>query len=275
MADETFQLVVDGRATEGRAGETLLTVCRRLGKDIPTLCHHEAMEPYAACRVCLVEVAAEGKSGLVASCQYPASRGLDVRTNSQAVQQTRRLVLELLLARCPSSEVIQKLAAKYGVTETPYSTDDPDETCIVCGLCTRVCEEVLKISAIGFASRGVDRRVGAPFEEASDVCIGCGACVAICPTGHVRSIDDGPLRRMQTWNTDMDLARCQSCGRPFAPLRQLEHIRPILPEHVPLEHLCPNCRRSQTVARMAKEGAEAEVYTQTPSPAVVKQEQER
>jgi NADH dehydrogenase/NADH:ubiquinone oxidoreductase subunit G len=270
MADEAFQLVVDGQATEGRPGETLLTVCRRLGKDIPTLCHHEALEPYAACRVCLVEVAAEGKSGLVASCQYPASGGLEVQTDSQPVQQARWVVLELLLARCPSSEVIQKLAAKYGVTETPYPTDDPDETCIVCGLCTRVCEEVLKIGAIGFASRGVDRQVGTPFREASDVCIGCGACVAVCPTGHIRSIDDGPLRRMQTWNTDMDLAHCQSCGRPFAPCRQLEHIRPILPQHVPLENLCPACRRLQTVAHMVKEGPEAAVYTQTSSPAVSK-----
>ncbi len=258
MADETFQLTVDGQTVEARPGETLLVVCRRAGKDIPTLCHHEALAPYAACRVCLVEVSGDGKSGLVPSCQYPAAAGLVVETDSPAVQRARRLVLELLLARSPASEVVRNLAARYGVTETPYPTDDPDSKCIVCGLCVRVCEEVLHLAAIGFASRGVDRQVGAPFDEASDVCIGCGACVAVCPTGHVSSIDEGPLRRMRTWKTDLDLATCQSCGRPFAPARQLEHIRPKLPEHVPLESLCPACRRAQAANRVSQTAEVAE-----------------
>jgi bidirectional [NiFe] hydrogenase diaphorase subunit len=258
MADETFQISVDGQTVQAQPGETVLTICRRAGKDIPTLCHHPALEPYAACRVCLVEVTGNGKTGLVPSCQYPVSAGLVVQTDSPAVQQARRLVLELLLARCPASEVIRDLAARYGVTETPYPTDDPDETCIVCGLCVRVCEEVLRIAAVGFSSRGVDRRVGAPFDEASEVCIGCGACVAVCPTGHIRSIDEGPLRRMSTWKTDLDLACCEGCGRRFAPVRQLDHIRPLLPQHVPLEKLCPACRRAQTVARLSQTAAVAE-----------------
>ncbi len=257
MTDETFQLTVDGQKVEARSGKTLLAVCRRMGKDIPTLCHHESLEPYAACRVCLVEVSSAGRSSLVPSCQYPASEDLEVQTDSPAVRQVRRIVLELLLAHCPASDVVRDLAAKYGVTETPYPTDDPNETCIVCGLCVRACEEVLRIAAIGFAGRGVERRVGSPFDEASDVCIGCGACVAVCPTGHVATIDDGPLRRMKTWKTNVDLARCQTCGRPFAPLRQLEHIRPLLPQHVPLEQVCPLCRRSQTAQRVAKGEIEA------------------
>jgi len=262
MADETVRITVDGQAAEGRVGETILAVCRRMGKDIPTLCHHEALEPYAACRVCLVEVAAGGRSSLVPSCQYPITEGLTVLTDSDAVRQTRRLVLELLLARCPGSEVVRDLAAKYGVTETPYLIDDPNQTCIMCGLCVRVCEEVLRVAAIGFASRGVDRRVGAPFEEASEVCIGCGACVAVCPTGHVRSIDDGPLRRMQTWKTDIDLATCQTCGRRFGPVRQLDRIRAALPPHVPLETICPACRRSQIAAKLSEQATsgDAVVY---------------
>ena len=258
MADQTFQIVIDGQTVKARPGETVLVVCRRAGKDIPTLCHHQALEPYAACRVCLVEVSANGKEGLMPSCQYPASPGLVVQTDSPTVQRTRRLVLELLLARAPASDVVRALAARYGVTQTPYPTDDPNEKCIVCGLCVRVCEEVLRIAAVGFSSRGVDRRVGAPFDEASDVCIGCGACVAVCPTGHVASIDDGPLRRMSTWKTDLELATCEACGRPFAPVRHLEHIRPTLPPHVPLERVCTACRRAQTVARISQTAAVAE-----------------
>ncbi len=255
MSGETFKLTVDGQPAEGRPGETLLAVCRRAGRDIPTLCHHEALEPYAACRVCLVEVTAEGKADLVPSCQYPASEGLAVQTDSQAVRDARRVVLELLLARCPASEVVRDLAAKFGVTATPYPTDDPDQTCIMCGLCVRVCEEVLGISAVGFAGRGVEREVCPPFDESSEVCIGCGACAAVCPTGHVRSVDDGPLRRMETWKTDLELMACRTCGRLFAPVRQFEHIRPALPEHVPLEDLCPVCRRRDSARRLSEQAA--------------------
>jgi len=242
---------------QAKAGETLLGVCRRLGKDIPTLCHHEALEPYAACRVCLVEVAVGGKSSLAPSCHYPVSGGLVVQTDNPPVRQARRLVLQLLLARCPASEVVRDLAARYGVTETPYPSDDPDQTCILCGLCVRVCEEVLKIAAIGFSNRGIEREVGVPFQEGSEVCIGCGACVAVCPTGHVRSADQGLVRRLETWKTELALAECRRCGRSFAPVRQLDHLRAALPEHVPLERVCPACRRSQTASRLTETSAVA------------------
>jgi len=258
MSDETVQLTVDGQPVQARLGETLLAVCRRAGKDIPTLCHHEALEHYAACRVCLVEVTADGKIHMVPSCQYPVAAGLAVRTDCLAVQSARRIVLELLLARCPASEVVRRLAERFGVTETPYPSDDPDSKCILCGLCVRVCEQVLRIGAVGFASRGIDRRVGSPFEESSDVCIGCGACVAVCPTGHAETADEGPLRRMTTWKTDLELARCESCRRQFAPARQLEHIRPKLPEHVTLAALCPACRRAQSAARLGQTTVVAE-----------------
>ena len=252
MLEETFDITVDGEKAKARKGETLLQVCRRMGKDIPTLCHHEAVEPYAACRVCLVEVTSGGRQTLVPSCQYPVSEGLEAWTDSDAVRDARRVALELLLARCPASDVVRELAASFGVTKTPYPTDDPDETCILCGLCVRVCEEVLKIAAVGFTQRGIDREVGTPFDEATDVCIGCGACVSVCPTGHIQSIDDGPLRRMETWKTELELDECEICGRRFAPRKQLEHIRAALPDELPLEKTCSACRRSRTVARLSE-----------------------
>lgn len=252
MTEETFHITIDGEAAETRKGETLLEVCRRMGKDIPTLCHHAAMEPYAACRVCLVAVVDARGTAMVPSCQYPVSEGLVVETDSADVKQARQVVLELLLARCPRSDVIRELAAKYGVTETPYVSDDPDQTCILCGLCVRACEEVLGIAAIGFSDRGIERKVGTPFEEASEVCIGCGACVTVCPTGHILTVDEDITRKMETWNTELELAACEDCGRRILTVKQLDHVRGKLAEQLPMDRLCPACRRSRTAERMSR-----------------------
>ena len=111
MSDETFHITIDGEAAETRTGETLLTVCRLAGKDIPTLCHHAAIEPYAACRVCLVAVVGARGTAMVPSCQYPVTDGLVIETDSDDVKSARKIVLELLLARCPNSDVIRELAA--------------------------------------------------------------------------------------------------------------------------------------------------------------------
>jgi predicted molibdopterin-dependent oxidoreductase YjgC len=250
VPNETINLTVDGQPATAQASETLLAVCRRIGKDIPTLCHHESLEPYAACRVCLVEVRAGARISLVPSCQYPCAAGLEVLTDSEMVRTGRKLVLELLLARCPGSDVIKRLAARYGVTSTPFPTEDPKQTCILCGLCVRACEEELKIGALGFAQRGIDRLVGTPFDEASKVCVGCLACVNVCPTGHVKTSDVGAVRRMETWKTDLPLEACERCGRHFATDRHLQYLRAKLPEHIPVPTICPACQRSATVERM-------------------------
>ena len=155
MTDETFQLAIDGQTVEARPGETVLAVCRRAGKDIPTLCHHEALEPYAACRVCLVEV--DWRRARAAWCRPASTRpstGLVVQTDSPAVRQARRLVLELLLARCPASDVVRDLAARYGVTETPYPTDDPEREVHRLRPVRAGLRGGPRIAAIGFASRG-------------------------------------------------------------------------------------------------------------------------
>jgi len=255
MADDSVNITIDGQRLTVSSGQTILELCRKLGKDIPTLCHHDGVEPYTACRVCLVEIVGQAGPQLVPSCQCPISDGMVVETDSKAVRDARRVVLELLLARCPGSEVVADLAARYGVTQTPYPTDDPDETCILCGLCVRICQDVLGIGAIGFFNRGIERTVGVPFDEASEVCIGCGACVAVCPTGHVLSIDDALTRRMETWKTQLELVACESCGRRFATLKHTRHVYDKLPRHVREaldEKICPRCRRSQTVERISK-----------------------
>lgn len=248
MTVECVKMTVDGEKVSARADETVLTVCRRLGKDIPTLCHHEAIEPYASCRVCMVEITVRGWSSLVPSCHYLVSDGLIVATDTPTVRDARKVVLELLLARCPGSDRVRELAARFGVTETPYETDDPDEACILCGLCVRVCQEVIGASAIGFAGRGVDRHVSSPFELPSDVCIGCQACVNVCPTGYVvKRLQQGKLI-METWHTELEQHTCTDCGGPFLTVKQIEFIKERAGKELSEEEmkLCPACRRRLT-----------------------------
>ncbi|MCK4648029.1 (2Fe-2S)-binding protein, partial [bacterium] len=109
------KLTIDNRKIEVEEGTTLLEAAQKLGIEIPTLCHHQALKPYGACRVCLVEVIKGSRPGLVASCTYPAEEGLIAKTDTERVKRARRLSIELLLARCPTSEKVRELALELGV----------------------------------------------------------------------------------------------------------------------------------------------------------------
>lgn len=196
-----FFMTINGKRVEANEGEMVLTVARRAGIDIPTLCHHEAVEPFGSCRLCMIEVtkpAWNGWKGLMTSCLYPAAADLIVETDSERVHQVRRNVLDLLLARCPDAEVIQKLAADYGVQQSTFPTRENPDKCILCGLCVRVCGQIVGAHALGGAGRGARKRVGPAFEEDdARECIGCGACAWICPS---RCIEMEPIavRRLRS-----------------------------------------------------------------------------
>jgi len=181
-------LIIDGQEVHAEDGQTVLEAAQAAGIDIPTLCHHPLLEPYGACRMCTVEVIRGDRSRLETSCTYPAWDGLEIKTHSPAVIETRKVVIGLLLSRCPGVPVIQDLALEYGITEPPFPTDKPDEKCILCGLCVRTCRELVKAEAINFSQRGVERRIGPPFLEKTDLCIGCGACTIVCPTGAIEDL---------------------------------------------------------------------------------------
>jgi NADH dehydrogenase/NADH:ubiquinone oxidoreductase subunit G len=174
-------LTIDRQMVRVENETPIIDAARRLGIHIPTLCHHRAIRPYGACRLCVVEVIKGGWPRLVTSCNYPAQQGIQVFTSSDRVKTTRKMLLELLLSRCPDSPVIKELAANHGVRTSRFRMKS-DESCILCGLCVRACDELVGVRAIGFANRGTDREVGTPFQLESDVCIGCGACTYICPT---------------------------------------------------------------------------------------------
>jgi heterodisulfide reductase subunit A-like polyferredoxin len=181
-------LTIDGQTIQAEEGQTILEVCRKNSIDIPTLCYHPVLEPFGACRLCTVEIAGGARPGLQTSCTYPVANGLVVNTSSPAVFEARRMILGLLLSRCPKVPAIQELALKYGIKEPPFPTDNPDEDCILCGLCVRACHELVKAGAINFADRGVDRMIGPPFMEKTRDCIGCGACTIVCPTGAIQIV---------------------------------------------------------------------------------------
>jgi heterodisulfide reductase subunit A len=178
-------LIIDGQQYQVEEDQTILEVARQNGIHIPTLCYHPALEPYGACRMCTVEVIRRGWPSLQTACTYPAWDGLEVKTHSQPVYEARKVIMGLLLSRCPNVPVVQELAQEYGVTEPPYPVEDPEEDCILCGQCVRVCNDVVQAHVLNFVDHGVNRAVGPAFLEKTRECIGCGACTIVCPTGAI------------------------------------------------------------------------------------------
>jgi len=179
-----ISLTINGLHVQVEKGTTLLEAARFFGFPIPTLCHKEGLTPYGACRLCVVEIGEGPRARLVSSCTYPAEEGLKVRTASVRVLKARRMILELLLASCPQSKVIQDLAAKHEIRQQRFKQEYED--CILCGLCVRICEEQMMAKAIGFRGRGQTRSIGTPFDIKSDVCRQCGGCIYVCPACQLR-----------------------------------------------------------------------------------------
>jgi bidirectional [NiFe] hydrogenase diaphorase subunit len=173
-------LQIDGREVKAREGMTILEAAQSVGISIPTLCHHEKLKPYGACRICTVEVEARGRTNLVAACLYPVEENLVVRTKSERVIKTRKMLLELMLAHAPEAGVLKDLAQEYGAGEA-FLEKEPS-FCILCGLCVRYCAEVKKKNAIGFVDRGVRREIMFVPEIASKECWSCKECFPLCPT---------------------------------------------------------------------------------------------
>ena len=205
-----INITIDGRKLQVPEGWTILEAARENGVQIPTLCYHEALEPYGACRLCVVELERGSKSQLVASCVYPCEEGAVVHTDSEMVRRSRRTTVELLMASAAHIPLIQELAAQVGVTESRVRLK-PDD-CILCGLCVRACKEIVGVSAISLVNRGIDKKVKPPFEIASRDCIGCSTCVFICPTGAIKLEDIGEPRLVHHWASDFEVVQCRICG---------------------------------------------------------------
>ena len=199
-----ISIKINGLPTSVEDGTTLLEAAQFLGFPIPTLCHMEGLTPYGACRLCVVEVGEGARAKLVSSCTYPAEEGLVVRTASSRVVRARKMVLELLLASCPQSKVIQDLASAHEVRQQRFKQEH--EECILCGLCVRMCKEQMVAGAIGFSGRGEHRRITTPFDIKSEVCRLCGGCIYVCPACQLRCT-----------YTEPDKAICGGCANLSPP----------------------------------------------------------
>ena len=232
---EKVTLTIDGREVQASPGTTLMEAARSVNIQIPNLCSNPELTPYGACRMCMVEVTHGKRTRLVASCIYEVAEGLTVKTDTQRANNVRRLVVELMLARNPRHPRLLALAASLGIDQTRFEVEV--KGCILCGQCVRTCREVVGVAAIGFESRGTERRVATPFNEAPPDCIACGSCAHICPVDFIPYKEENGVRTI--WKTDFPLQKCEKCGRYSAPVRQLEHFAEIT--ELPLEHFTQSC----------------------------------
>ena len=204
MAEVT--VTIDGAQVSGRDGMTILELAQEKGIDIPTLCYIPELSPTGACRICVVEV--EGSRTLVGSCHTPITQGMVIYTHSPKVLETRKVIVELLLAShcgscfmCEKANLceLRKIAAdlnvglpRFQVKKRFYPVEDVSpyiqrdlSKCILCRRCVRACSETARQNIFGIAYRGFDSKVVVDCDRPldKDVCRDCDVCISVCPTG--------------------------------------------------------------------------------------------
>jgi predicted molibdopterin-dependent oxidoreductase YjgC len=225
---EKINLTINGQKVEIEKGATILEAAQAAGIYVPTLCHDPDLEPYGSCRLCIVEI--DGLRGFPTSCTTPATDGMVVRTETPALNEVRRTVLDLLISDHPMDCLtcvknqrceLQKVAAYLGITERRLprieknvQVDDSNpffkldrNYCILCARCVRACDEVTMVNAIDLIYRGFATHVGTfgdkPFMES--ICRSCGECVVRCPVAAL-------VPKQTTMPTQEVLTTCAYCG---------------------------------------------------------------
>jgi len=207
-----LKLTINGSEIQVTEGRTVLEACREHGIHVPTLCYHPALEPYGACRLCMVEVSFPPRPPrLVASCVHPCEEGVVIETDSKTVRQSRGNTIELLLAGAHNDPGLLALAEEYGVKEIRFKLPEED-LCVLCGLCVRACREIVGVGAISLINRGMARKVSTPFQIASSACVACGTCVLICPTDAIKLKDITHFHSVHHTNSEFERVYCQICG---------------------------------------------------------------
>jgi NADH dehydrogenase/NADH:ubiquinone oxidoreductase subunit G len=243
---------INGKLVQAEKGEMLIAVIRRQRIDIPALCHHDAVEPCGSCRLCMVEITKkdwDGWSKFVTSCLYPVEPDLIVSTHSPRVVELRKTILDLYLARSPKSEIIQRMAAEYGITQTSYQEVPDGDNCIMCYACTRVCEE-LGCNAISAVQRGHKKIIAPPLGEPPVDCVGCLSCANICPTHFIEWNDDNGKRTI--WGKQFELVSCKICGKKTITRDFAEYL--VRKRNIPANYfeICDDCKRTELTKSMGK-----------------------
>lgn len=250
---ENVRLRINEIPVTVKQGTPVLDAAKSVNVPIPTLCHHKALVAEFGCRLCIVEIfpsgQIDGEGKIDTACTYPAEEGILVRTHSPRVMAQRKTILQLLLARAPESRVIRRIAIEYGIEETPFATpDEGASNCILCGMCLKVCNEVIGANAIGAAFRGVKKQIISPFNIASELCHGCMACAKVCPTGEIQfRMEKGRLIK-EDWGVDLKICFCTQCGKSIGTEKQIERLRKQIGVEEEVLHLCSDCRRKRMIS---------------------------
>jgi len=226
-----ISLTIDDREVEVEEGSTILEAAQKAGIGIPTFCYHKNLLPFGACRVCVVEVE-QMKGRLVPSCSTPATNGMMIHTNTPEIRNARKTLLELILIHhpldCPVCDKagdckLQDLVYEYELTENrfqdtkftkPVDHNSPliernTNRCVLCGMCARVCDEVVGVSAISFVNRGFDTVIGTNFDRVLN-CEFCGECINICPVG---ALNDKLFKyKARSWDLTNVNTICSYCS---------------------------------------------------------------
>jgi predicted molibdopterin-dependent oxidoreductase YjgC len=247
MTARTLELLIDGAPVQASEGETILDVCRRVGKPVPTLCFLETLHPVNVCRLCVVEL--EGARALAPACSREVEAGMSVRTDSERVRHSRRMVLELLASSVDLSTApgLSQLLAEYGCRPERYGANpapgaaqaraggeragaatvaqpakiDNDlyvrdySKCVLCYRCVEACGvDHQNTFAIAVAGRGFEARIATeldvPLPESA--CVYCGNCVAVCPTGALMARTEHDLRAAGVWDEARQRTVDTICG---------------------------------------------------------------
>jgi predicted molibdopterin-dependent oxidoreductase YjgC len=228
-------LTIDGRDVLARQGATILDACRRLGVDTPTLCQLDNLTPVNVCRVCVVEL--EGSRVLVPACSRKVEEGMKIRTDSERVRHSRRLVLELLGSSVDmslTSPQVHGWMEQYGAEPSrfgpgaatvaqPVKVDNElyvrdYSRCILCYKCVEACGvDAQNTFAIAVAGRGFDSHISTEFDTPlpDSACVYCGNCIGVCPTGALMFKSEHDMRAAGTWNESKQTVTetvCPYCG---------------------------------------------------------------
>ncbi len=234
MTDDAVAVTVDGREVEVPVGSTILDACEASGIDTPTICFAENLTPVNACRVCVVEL--EGSRTLVPACSRPAEVGMVVRTDSERVRHSRRMVLEFLgtsvdLTQAPHlADWSQRYGADLGRYPAGHERiDEPVKVqdrlyvrdydkCVLCYKCVEACgDDAQHTFAIAVAGRGFDSRISTEFDVTlpDSACVYCGNCIGVCPTNALQFTTEFELRAAGEWKPEEQTVTttvCSYCG---------------------------------------------------------------
>jgi len=199
-----MKIKIDGIRVDAPEGYTILEAARFLGIDIPTICYLDGLTPWGGCRLCVVEIGEGENKKMVTSCTYRIEEGLTVHTSSEKIVRTRKMILELLIAKCVTSKTLQDLASKMGLKQVRFQPEWND--CILCGLCVRICNEQMMANAIGFINRGDTLEITTPYDRNSEDCRKCGGCIYVCPACNLRCV-----------GTEKDTILCNGCYNSLQP----------------------------------------------------------